>query len=228
MLIIITRWQIKANLNTEEGEKKYTRGKVRQIGRECVIWKIVNCYSVFQRNFDEYFSSLCLIFISSNRLSESIIKGVVVQPVTMNNLVRKTLSIKQEWARVLLRYILGILNYCLIPAYLFIVASEGCYLSTCSGWSDNFSIPKTEVSSIICQQVGNRHWTKRCTTSTSSSQTTLAKMPKFLFQVPKSQTPFLPVNLSHWSSPSSRWSQRISWRFPNHLSDLSCWTICRY
>ena len=36
-LYIITRWQIKANLNTEEGEKKYTRGNVRQIGRECVI-----------------------------------------------------------------------------------------------------------------------------------------------------------------------------------------------
>lgn len=95
-LYIITCWQIKANLNTEEGEKKYTRGKVRQIGRECVIWKIVNFYSVFQRNFDEYFSSLCLIFISSNRLSESIIKGVVVQPVTMNNLVRKTLSINRN------------------------------------------------------------------------------------------------------------------------------------
>ena len=49
-MYIITRWQIKANLNTEEGEKKYTRGKVRQIGRECVILKIVNFYSVFQRN----------------------------------------------------------------------------------------------------------------------------------------------------------------------------------
>ena len=144
----------------------------------------------------------------------------------MHSFMRNTISIKQE--SVLLRYILEIFNHCLMLGYLFIVASEGRYLTTCSSWRDSFLIPKTEVSSIICQQVGNRHWTKRCTTSTSSSQTTLAKKPRFLFQAPRSQTPFLPVNLSHWSSRSSRWSQRISLRFPNRLSDLSCWMICRY